>query len=222
MEDQLRKSLAGVDVRRVAAVEAGAARREPRFSAVRARGFNPTPYPKVEGEWGVAGCQLSHAAALREMQEEAAALLARNEVWLVLEDDANVTAGLAEAWDRLWPFVPRQWDVLRLGWFGGSSCQARVNEHLDLALWSDPAPMGPCSYCGSHAYVVNPASVGKVLHRLERSRLMHADCLLGARTPPLEEPGELPPLLSFAARPSLSSQNERFPSDRDAAEAPAR
>lgn len=213
--DRLRRQGSRFAVERVAAVEADEVRANPRFEAVRQRGFNPTKYPNVEGLWGVAGCQLSHVAVLRKLREEAPALLARREVWLVLEDDAQLPDNLEAAWERLWPFVPEAWDVLRLGWFGGSTCRGRVNDRLDLALWSDPPPSGPCSYCGSHAYVVNPASVDKVLHRLERARTMHTDCLLGAPTPPLEEPGELPPLLAFAVRPPLSLQNEHFPSDRD-------
>mmetsp|Transcript_51369 Transcript_51369/g.166528 ORF Transcript_51369/g.166528 Transcript_51369/m.166528 type:complete len:84 (+) Transcript_51369:645-896(+) len=81
-------------------------------------------------------------------------------------------------------------------------------------MWADPPPYGPCRYCGSHAYVVNPASVEKVIRRLEGSRIMHVDCLLGAPTAPLEEEDRLPALLSFVARPTLSVQNDTFPSDR--------
>eukprot|EP00415_Alexandrium_ostenfeldii_P002537 UN2537 len=79
---------------------------------------------------------------------------------------------------------------------------------------SDPPPSGPCSYCGSHAYIVNPASIGKVIHRIEASKLMHVDCLLSAPTPPMENPRELPEIRAYTARPILVLQNEDFPSDR--------
>mmetsp|Transcript_85151 Transcript_85151/g.189252 ORF Transcript_85151/g.189252 Transcript_85151/m.189252 type:complete len:451 (-) Transcript_85151:3-1355(-) len=223
MEEQLRQLRRKVTatpghrnftVQRLRAVDIGAAKLDPHFEAVRSRGFNPAAYPKVEGKWGVAGCMFSHLAILWSLRREAAGLLARGEVWLILEDDAIVTTKIESAWTELWPWVPTEWDLVRLGWFGGSNCQARVNDHIDLALWSDPPPHGPCSYCGSHAYVVNPAAIERVIHRLEASRIMHVDCLLSAPTPPLEDPASLPPLRVFAARPLLSKANETFPSDR--------
>ena len=60
-----------------------------------------------------------------------------------------------ERWEKeVWPFVPDDWDVLRLAWFGARSCAVRANAHLDLAVWFDPAPDGPCRYCGAQAYLV--------------------------------------------------------------------
>lgn len=201
-------------VERVSAVDMQRAAKDTRFEGIRQQGFNPTQYPDVQGKWSVAGCTFSHLTILWRLRDHAEELLARREVWLVLEDDAAVGPDLEAAWEGLWPWLPEEWDLVRLGWFGGSTCAGRVNRRVDLALWSDPPPAGPCSYCGSHAYIVNPASVGKVIHRLEGSRLMHVDCLLGAPTPPMEDPHTLPPLLAFAPRPSLIMPNEDFPSDR--------
>lgn len=141
-------------------------------------------------------------------------LEAQHEVWLILEDDAIVTPNITLRWKELWPYIPNEWDILRLGWFGGDNCSGRVNEFVDFALWSDPPPHGPCRYCGSHGYIVNPASVEKVIQRLQNSRIMHVDCLLGAQTPPNENPTLVPPLLSFVSRRSLIKQDDRFPSDR--------
>lgn len=214
LEAELRGQPRNFTVERVAAVDIDTAKVDQRFERIRRLGFNPTSYPKVEGQWSVAGCTFSHLTILWRLRGQVEQLLAQREVWLVLEDDATVGPELEEAWEELWPWLPEAWDLVRLGWFGGSSCAARVNSRVDLALWSDPPPQGPCSYCGSHAYIVNPASVEKVIQRLERARLMHVDCLLGAPTPPLEDPGRLPPLLSFAPRRSLSEPNYNFPSDR--------
>jgi len=203
-----------ITAERVLAVDIARAQTDPQFESIRNRGFNPTPYPDVSEKWSVAGCTFSHLTILWKLQAEAQTLLAQNEVWLILEDDATIPVSLQEDWEELWPWLPSEWDVVRLGWFGGSTCKGSVNAKLDVALWSDPPPQGPCSYCGSHAYIVNPASVTKVIARLEHSRLMHVDCLLGAPTPPVEDPRRVPPLLAFAPRRSLSEPNYNFPSDR--------
>lgn len=202
------------DVERVSAVDIKQAQSDPDYEHVRQRGFNPTPYPNVMGKWSVAGCSLSHLKILRRMSRHAEELLRKREVWLILEDDAIVKRDIVADWEQIWDWLPEDWDILRLGWFGGSTCVGRVNDHIDLALWSDPPPSGPCSYCGSHAYIVNPASIQRVVHRIEGSKLMHVDCLLGAATPPLEDPKSLPELKAYAARPIRVLQNENFPSDR--------
>lgn len=213
-EAQLSGFVSNFTTERISAVDTLQAKTDSQFSSIRMRGFNPTSYPNVLGMWSVAGCTFSHLTILRKLQLQSVELLARNEVWLILEDDAIVGPAIGAAWQELWRWLPEDWDLVRLGWFGGNTCRARVNDHVDLAMWSDPPPAGPCSYCGSHAYIVNPASVERVLQRLERSRIMHVDCLLGATTPPLEDPRQLPPLLSFAVRPIASEQNEHFPTDR--------
>lgn len=201
-------------IERISALDIHQAPTDPRFQRIRERGFNLVPYPVVDGRWSIAGCTFSHLTILWKLREHAAGLIARNEVWLVLEDDATVGSEIERTWQHLWPWLPMEWDIVRLGWFGGSECSARVNEHIDLALWKDDPPQGPCYYCGSHAYIVNPASIERVIHRLESSRIMHVDCLLGARTPPMEDSKVLPPLLAFATRPSISTPNYNFPTDR--------
>lgn len=216
MEAQLEELnvMANITAQRFAAVSVEEVSTGGRFASERKRGFNPTPYPDVQGKWTVAGCMLSHLAVLRDLRRHAVELLKRQEVWLILEDDARVERDIVKGWERAWQYLPEEWDLVRLGWWGGSTCTARINEHVDLAWWQDPPPAGPCEYCGSHAYIVNPDAVQRVLRRFTNSKVMHADCLLGAATPPLEDPHEVPPLRAFALRPSLSSQNEDFPSDR--------
>merc|ERR1711972_1118233 len=210
MEEQLQiiRQNTSVETHRMSAVNMFQARFDPRFAGIRAHGFNPIRYPIVQGKWGIAGCTFSHLTLLMEMRKIARNLQAQHEVWLILEDDAIVTPDIITNWKKLWPYVPNRWDILRLGWFGGDNCSGRVNGLIDLALWNDPPPHGPCRYCGSHAYIVNPASLDKVIQRLQNSHIMHVDCLLGAQTPPNENPTLVPPLLSFAARPRLSIPNE--------------
>lgn len=214
MSAQLQSIPPNVMTERVEGIDMGRARMDTAFEEIRNRGFSEVAYPRVKGKWSVAGCTFSHLSILRKLREQVGELLARREVWLILEDDAILTPQILYDWEHLWPYIPNEWDIMRLGWFGDYSCTAHVNKHVDLALWRDPPPDGPCRYCGSHAYVVNPASIQKVIHRLESSRLMHVDCLLGAPTPPLEDPTAVPPLLSFVFRPSLARQNETFPTDR--------
>jgi len=202
----------GVTVKRFSAVNASRAKHSSKFADIRARGFNQVKYPDVTGKWGGAGGLFSHLLVLEELQRHAAELIADDSLWLIIEDDAILKGDFVIDWEKLWPFVPDTWDLLRLGWFGGASCRQSVNEHIDLASWSDPPPHGPCSYCGSHAYVVNPARVDRVIQRIRQAHIMHADCVISAPPPPTED---LAPLLAFAVRPLLSWQNESFFSDRD-------
>lgn len=115
---------------------------------------------------------------------------------------------------QVWPYIPDDWDVVRIGWFGMRCEEGKINDHVDMALWNDPPPKGPCYYCGVQGYVVNPANVDKVLERLKNSRLMYIDTLLGAPTPPFEDEQVVPPLKVFALQPPLINQNENFRSER--------
>merc|ERR1711972_822617 len=104
----------------------------------RKRGFSHVSYPVVDGKWSIAGCTFSHLTILWKMQKDAARLTRRNEVWLVLEDDATIAPSIEDTWTQLWPWLPVDWDIVRMGWFGGSECTARVNDRIDVALWKDP------------------------------------------------------------------------------------
>lgn len=184
------------------------------FAAWRKKGFSRAPHPDVDGDWAIAACAHSHYKAIRSIPTFGEDLV------LITEDDVELKEDFPRLWQELWPWLPEEWDVLRLGWFGDhQNCSQVVNSHIDLAAWQQP-PGGDCMYCGAQAYIVNPRSKQKVLSRFEMSGMTHADELLGAPTPLLEDAAEVPPLRSFVVWPMLASThfNEvgypAFPSDR--------
>ena len=71
------------------------------------------------------------------------------------------------------------------------------------------------------AYIPRPGRIGRLLRRIDQSRITHVDTLLSAPTPLLEDPSDVPelriyatmPLLAFTHRNGLG--NEVFHSDRD-------
>jgi GR25 family glycosyltransferase involved in LPS biosynthesis len=181
---------------------------DPRFASWRSRGFNPSMEKK---SWGTAANMLSHYEAIRQLSGSNLS----TGLTMILEDDVVIAPHFQHLWNSLWPYVPDDWDILRVGAFStGRSCAQKVNEHLDRAEWSDPPPRhpggesGPCKYCGTQALIVHPASVTRVLRRLEASRFMHTDTAFGANTPPNEDPLTAPPLRVFMLRPFLAQHAE--------------
>lgn len=176
------------------------------YESWREKGFSQTDYPYVDGRWPIAGTSFSHYSAIRRVSEMREKLIANNELLMIVEDDVTIRPNFPKLWEAVWPSVPEDWDILRVGWYGDyHNCTQVVNDHVDVAAWRDaPGPRGPCMYCGAHAYVVNPVNVDRVLRRFENSKMTYADELLGAPTPPLEDPSLVPPLQSFVATPLLA------------------
>merc|ERR1719382_686937 len=122
---------------------------------------------------------------------------------MITEDDVEINPEFIQQWEELWPYIPEQWDILRVGWFGDhQNCSQAVNPRVDRAGWQDPHS-GECAYCGAQAYIVNPSSKERVLKRFEQSRITHADELLGAPTPQLESDAAVPALRAFVVWPTL-------------------
>lgn len=223
MEDQMRhlrdvwrKELRGHPLlwQRIPGTAAHEMQQSAGFRAWREKGFSRAPHPHVDGDWAIAACAHSHYKAIQSIP------MAGEELVLIAEDDVELKQDFPQLWQQLWPWLPEDWDVLRLGWFGDhQNCSQVVNSRIDLAAWQQP-PGGDCMYCGAQAYIVNPRSKMKVLSRFEISGMTHADELLGAPTPLMEDAAEVPPLRSFVVWPMLASThfNEvgypAFPSDR--------
>jgi len=200
---------------RLSAVPAADVQKNASFEAFRARGFSTNSYPNMMDDWRTAAVQYSHESIIERIEQQGQQLLAKHEVWLILEDDAKVPPNLEMEWAKLWPYIPKEWDIMRVGWFGmENGCKACVNTKLHLAFWSDPPPHGPCSYCGTQGYIVNPATAKKVMQRLKTSKLYYIDALLGAATPPGEDRARVPDLAVFAPIPTIIKQDETFESDR--------
>eukprot|EP00448_Togula_jolla_P004308 CAMPEP_0170610156 /NCGR_PEP_ID=MMETSP0224-20130122/22503_1 /TAXON_ID=285029 /ORGANISM="Togula jolla, Strain CCCM 725" /LENGTH=294 /DNA_ID=CAMNT_0010935501 /DNA_START=39 /DNA_END=920 /DNA_ORIENTATION=- len=190
---------------RLAAVEKEAMRSDERYSAWRDKGFNPTKYPGVQGMMGQAACTFSHREAIRSLVgPEEQRLEASNELAMIVEDDVQIDPDFVHSWEKLWPFLPEDWDIVHVGGFGPRDCRQQVNVHLDRAGWSDAPPQGPCRYCGTQAYIVRPGRASIVQHRLDASKIFHTDALLDAATPPFEDPEKVPELRSYYAFPLLA------------------
>jgi len=218
MDEQLsllQRSTDGFTFERLSAVPAANVKHDANFSEFRARGLSTVAYPSMSvAPWPTAACQYSHETIIEQVAARSKDMESSNELWLILEDDAIVPADLQDRWNRMWPFVPEDWDIVRLGWFGSHCSNFRINKFWDVAQWSDPPPSGPCYYCGVQGYMVNPARADRILERLRRSKVYLIDALLGAPTPPGENETEVPRLAVFAAQPKLIKQNESFHSDR--------
>jgi len=191
--------------KRMSAVNASQMSTEPQYAQWRSKGFAETKHPLVKGSWPIAAVAYSHYLAIKMMKGLKAEMLAKNELTIISEDDVEYKEDIMAIWDQIWPYVPKDWDVLRIGWAGDySNCTQVVNDHFDRAGWRDDPPDGPCMYCGAQAYVVNPNSFDRVLARFENSKMTHSDTLLGAPTPPLEDPTNVPPLNVFVSWPMLA------------------
>mmetsp|Transcript_22051 Transcript_22051/g.51434 ORF Transcript_22051/g.51434 Transcript_22051/m.51434 type:complete len:795 (-) Transcript_22051:88-2472(-) len=169
------------------------------FSAWRKKGFSKAPFPAVAGDWAVAGCSCSHYAAIKKIPAKS------KELVLIAEDDVELSPSFPNDWEELWQWMPEDWDVVRVGWFGDhQNCSQVVNSRIDLAAWQQLDASSDCMYCGAQAYIVNPKSKRKVLDRFEISRMTHADELLSAPTPLMEDPSKVPPLKVFVTWPLLA------------------
>lgn len=168
------------------------------YSDWKEKGFSKAPFPKVAGDWAIAGCAASHYSSIQKIDSNSEDLV------MITEDDVEIDPDLPKMWEELWRWMPDDWDIMRVGWFGDhQNCSQVVNSYVDLAAWQQ-RPGSACMYCGAQAYIVNPKSKQKVLDRFEKSRITHADELLSAPTPLMEDPRDVPELKAFVAWPLLA------------------
>lgn len=185
---------------RLPAVDKDSFRDDVQYAEWRRRGFSQAQDPDVQGDWATAACAYSHYSAVSKIPEASG-----SDLVLITEDDVEISPRFRQLWQQVWPFIPEEWDVLRVGWFGDFlNCTQVVNTHVDRAGWQNPGTH-ECAYCGAQAYIVNPSAKERVLQRFELSRITHADELLGAPTPQLEDPDAIPPLKSYVVWPMLAS-----------------
>lgn len=180
----------------------------------RQKGFSQAASPDVRGDWATAACAYSHYSAMSMVPEIEEGLI------LITEDDIQIDSRFLETWEHLWPYIPEDWDILRVSWFSDhQNCTQVVNDFVDRAGWQDPHN-GECAYCGAQAYIMNPRSKDRVLKRFELSKITHADELLGAPTPQLEDPAVVPEIKAYMVMPMMASiaydgeGRPRFGSDR--------
>jgi len=184
---------------RMSAIRASDFKSDAAYASWRDKGFSQAKSPDVRGDWRTAACAFSHYTAISQIPEAPG-----SDLVIIAEDDVEFNPKFLKVWEELWPYIPPAWDVIRVGWFSDhQNCSQTVNSRVDRAGWQDPRN-GECAYCGAQAYIVNPASKERVLKRFEFSRITHADELLGAPTPQLEDPAAVPDLKVFVTWPMLS------------------
>jgi GR25 family glycosyltransferase involved in LPS biosynthesis len=214
----------GIDIKltRFSAVAKSAIANSLEWQPWRLKGWANTSVPNISGNLGVAGCAASHYKILLELLPMEMQLVEKGEVVLISEDDAQFSNDFVDVWKMLWQYLPDDWDLVRVGWYGDNDkCSNRVNPHVDRAGWSQRCADCPCHYCGTQAQIPRPGHFRKLLQRFELSKITHADILYSAPRPPLEDPSKVPelniyatmPLLAMTARNAFSG--EIFNSDRD-------
>jgi len=176
-----------------------------KYAEWRSKGFAQTAHPLVDGDWAIAACAHSHYEAIRLLQQHQRNAQSTNELVMIVEDDVEIDKDVVSTWETLWPYVPEEWDILRVGWFGDmQNCSSVINSHWDYADWQDLMPDETCQYCGAQGYLVRPGSEHRVLKRYETCKMTHSDTIMGAPTPPLEDPKKAPPLKVFVSWPRLA------------------
>lgn len=192
--------------RRIRGVGEKEFKENPEYAAWRAKGFSKA-MDSDKQTWVDASKLYSHYQAIE------AFIPRENELVLIVEDDVDIKRSLPLMWADLWPYIPTEWDIIRVGWQGDrQNCSQVINSYIDRAFYSfspscekEPAK---CWYCGAQGYIVNPKSKSKILERLQRSRLATVDIMLGAETPPGEDTTKVPPLHSFVSWPLLVSSTK--------------
>eukprot|EP00929_Paragymnodinium_shiwhaense_P078691 TRINITY_DN40807_c0_g1_i2.p1 TRINITY_DN40807_c0_g1~~TRINITY_DN40807_c0_g1_i2.p1 ORF type:complete len:325 (+),score=44.16 TRINITY_DN40807_c0_g1_i2:53-976(+) len=123
-------------VERLNAVEASEVAHGSEYASWRAKGFSETTKPDVRGDWATAACEYSHFEAIRRVGELAESLASRDEVAMIVEDDVEIQPDFWRQWEHEWPYVPPDWDILRVGWFNDfRDCTQTVNAVWDSAGW---------------------------------------------------------------------------------------
>lgn len=184
---------------RLEAVDAEEIRDAPQFERWRRKGFSLATNPNVQGDWRTAACAYSHYSAIRQVEDRPDGGLT-----IIAEDDVAFDQRFLQVWDEMWQYVPDDWDVLRVGWFSDNqNCSQAINSKVDRAGWQNTHD-GTCAYCGAQAYIVNPKSKERILERFEQARMTHADELLGAPTPLLEDPVRVPEIRAYVTWPMLA------------------
>lgn len=201
MEEQLRSLAPLLDFtwERLSGTRAEALRDDKELSSWRDKGFSQV---LDHEDWTTAARSYSHYQAISGLPSTYSEV---EGFVLIMEDNVSLRPDFVDMWKKLWPWLPEDWDVLRLGCQEKChDCSHVVNSFVDVAAWSRDE-RGACSCCGAQAYVVHPAAKSRVLSRFETSRMTWPNGLLSAPTPTNEDPHAVAPLKSFMAWPPLAS-----------------
>eukprot|EP00928_Gymnodinium_smaydae_P017075 TRINITY_DN16502_c0_g3_i1.p1 TRINITY_DN16502_c0_g3~~TRINITY_DN16502_c0_g3_i1.p1 ORF type:complete len:824 (-),score=165.59 TRINITY_DN16502_c0_g3_i1:80-2551(-) len=202
---------------RIPAVTKTTAKEDPRFKALYERGCSP--HINCEVDSLVPAIVFSHLSAIQEVMRHAGELATRNEVWMIMEDDQDVYVNLQAEWEKIWSYLPEDWDMVRTSvMYGCRTPKGYVNEHIEFSLAGVAEDCEKkCLYWGLYSYIINPRKVRRVLDRVLLPKILPIDSLFGAGTPEGEDPKKVPPLNIFSASPRLTNPNTSFASSHLAA-----
>lgn len=96
-----------------------------------------------------------------------------DELFLVLEDDAEFTPGWKDAFNEALPHVPQDWDLLRIGYWGLLHQADRINDYVYAASQPNWEALDWGFHnMGTHAIVVRRRTLQRVLDHLNRQTVV--------------------------------------------------
>merc|ERR1719375_2893630 len=99
--------------------------------------------------WRLAAITYSHDLAIRYAANQTG-------LTLIIEDDVHLTSlyfrdrNISKFPERLLAVgegLPPDWDILKVSWFGASSCQEAINPQIHVGCLRDDRQV--CFYCGT-------------------------------------------------------------------------
>jgi len=117
---------------------------------------------------------MSHARALKTVEEAIDENTDPNQVFIILEDDAWFEAGWEKKLQTLIEHTPDDWDMLKLGYWGNRHCVDKVNHYIYQAN-APTYDKGTLFYQGNTGYAVRAGSVNRILTALKQNPLMDVD-----------------------------------------------
>lgn len=182
MEHTLDQASEGIPWERWEAVNKTEVMRDERYQKIiRERGLTSYLRDAIQQERmpGVIACYMSHLMLLHHVAALSSEGL--DELYIIAEDDTNITRGWQKTLARTWLRVPEDWDLLRIGYRGENwPCDLVANGVLSVRLPGGSSRGVGCNrnYLGTQAYIVSPRRAFRVLDFLAGSEIRDVDTLL--------------------------------------------
>jgi len=127
--------------------------------------------------WATVGVYLSHTRLLKKIMNENKNSTS-NDMFLILEDDAILQPDWHAKLMKLMPSVPRDWDMLRIGY--GTDSNLRCEDKINNDWYENRAPTrnkgnDKAFYAGNTAYLVKPKSIPTILAQISSMPVLDVD-----------------------------------------------
>lgn len=160
---------------------------------------------RVKGDriwWVWVANYISHVLAIQSMEPAGSpASFASNDAFLLMEDDASCPDNLQARMGELAPFLPDDWDVLKVGWFNLGEAwgipkvnnfltQREAKDTVNQQILNVSEPFRATTACdtangckelfnmGMHAYLIKAQSVDRLLSFLKRRPILSIDAAI--------------------------------------------